>query len=278
MKKIKKNNILIIFLLFILITISFSGCAQVRTMTITNQDGSIEEQVFVSLDEKAIVEAGYTVSDVKDDISSVALREARAMINKLEQKIALDLFDATEETKQILNGFKNGLVVLSNNWEKNEYVVSVKFKNIDVYKYYYNIIEDTKTETQTEEHFFYNKISFSGSTMYLKHKELYDRTNLEFSLKYAGLLDSESNELLYTYKTDLRRQHSNADYITKHDGEYYHTWIVEDVETEEILFHYNIANAGNWILIAIGISLVACGVMVVVHLIVSKVKNKSNDI
>jgi len=44
------------------------------------------------------------------------------------------------------------------------------------------------------------------------------------------------------------------------------------------LFHYNIANAGNWILIAIGISLVACGVMVVVHLIVSKVKNKSNDI
>ena len=59
---------------------------------------------------------------------------------KLEKQASEPVLIKTEETKQILNGFKNGLVILSNNWEKNEYVVSVKFKNIDVYKYYYNII------------------------------------------------------------------------------------------------------------------------------------------
>ncbi|MBO5954685.1 MAG: hypothetical protein J6Q13_01805, partial [Clostridia bacterium] len=259
MEKIKKNKILIIFILFILITITFSGCAQVRTMTITNQDGSIEEQVFVSLDSKAIVEAGYEVEDIKDDISSTAVNEAKDMINKLNQKLDYDIFNATTETRQILNTFKNGIVVLSNNWENNEYVVSVKFKNIDVYRYYYGITEEPKIEYQTEEYFFYNKVSFSGSTMFMKHKDLYDRLNLKFSIRYMGLINSESNELLYTYKTDLHRQHSNADYITKLDGEYYHTWVVEDIENEEILFHYNVANSGNGILIAIGISLVACG-------------------
>ena len=277
MQKIKNNKILIVFILFILITITFSGCAQVRAMTITNQDGSIEEQVFVSLDSKAIIEAGYEVDDVKNDISSTAVNEAKDMINKLNQKLDYDIFNATTETRQILNTFKNGIVVLSNNWENNEYVVSVKFKNIDVYRYYYGITEEPKIEYQTEEHFFYNKVSFSGSTMFLKHKDLYERLNLKFSIRYMGLINSESNELLFTYKTDLHRQHSNADYISKLDGEYYHTWVVEDVENEEILFHYNVANSGNWMMIAIGASVVACGIMLIINAIVEQVKKRKTN-
>ena len=265
---------IIVFLLLIMLAIYFCGCAQVRAMTITNDDGSVEEQVYVSLDAKAVFEAGYDLLDLKQDISATALSEANQMIENLNLKVINDLQNATEETQQELKKYYNGIDVLSNNWKNNEYVVSIKFKNIDVYKYYYNISENAKAETKTEKHFFYNKISFAGSTMYIKHHELYQRTKNLFSLHYFNLIDSESNELLYTYTTDLRRQHSNADYVTYQDGKYYHTWVVEDVENTEILFHYNIANSGNWILLAIGISLVACGIMFGFYFILKNLKKE----
>ncbi len=261
-----------LFLLLILLTISFCGCASVRAMTIENEDGSIEEQVYVSLDPNAVIEKGYNIEILKSDISSTALAESGKFITNLEQKIFQDKINATKETIQVLESFENGISVLSNNWNGNDYVISVKFKNIDVYKYYYGITESSKLETTIEENFFYNKVSFAGSTMYVKHNDLYNKLNMAFLLKYSGLIESESNELLYTYTTDLHRQHSNADYVTKLNGKYYHTWVVEDVETEEILFYYNIANTGNWILVCVGISIVACLVMFIVSFLLNKNK------
>jgi len=55
------------------------------------------------------------------------------------------------------------------------------------------------------------------------------------------------------------------------------TWIVEDVENEEIIFHYNIANAGNWILIAIVVSLLVCGTLFIVYFIKEKHKKLTKN-
>ncbi len=269
-KSISKK--LILFLLLIVLTVSLCGCASVRAMTITNIDGSIEEQVYVSLNIEEILKNNkYSINEIKQDVETTAINIGNNIKNNLEQKIFVDLLTCTEDTKETLKEFRDGIEILSNNWKNNNiYLISIKFKNIDVYKYYYNIKDNSKVETKTVKHFLYNKIYFYGNTMYLKYNELYNSIKQEFENKYVGLIDSPSNELLYTYKTDLRRQHSNADYITRSNGEYYHTWIVEDVENEEILFHYTVANKGVWILISVGISLLVCGILFIVY----KLKNK----
>jgi hypothetical protein len=55
---------------------------------------------------------------------------------------------------------------------------------------------------------------------------------------------------------------------------YYHTWVVENVETEQILFHYTVANTGAWILVCVGISLIVCGILFIVHFVKNKTKEK----
>jgi len=276
MQKIKTKKIILILLLIIL-AFCFCGCAMVRAVTITNQDGSIEEMVFVSLNENEVLNSGYNISTLKKEITLTAKEEASQIVERLNNKILTDSLSATDDTKEILKTYKNGITVYSSVWKDNNYLISIKFKNIDVYCYYYGINQNSKLETKTEKHFLYDKVSFGGSTMFLKHNELYQKINNQFSLKYMGLVNSDTNQLLYTYTTNLRRQHSNADYVNRYAGQYYHTWIVEDVENEEIIFHYNIANAGNWILIAIVVSLLVCGTLFIVYFIKEKHKKLTKN-
>ena len=280
-KIIKKFNILILFIMSLFcVTFIFSACAQVRVMTITNTDNTIDEFVTVTLDQKAVNESGYDFEDVKLDIKTTSTTAAESMVEKLNKKINVDMLLANNDTKKILTEFYDGVSVVSSEWNSNVFAIGIRFKNIDVYKYYYNIQENTKTEMKTEEHFFYDKVYYYGSTMYVKHHDLYDSLNTYYSAKYPNLINSESNELLYTYKTELRRQHSDADYITKQDGEYYHTWIVDkDNINKPIILYYNIANPESYIIIAIGVAVLSTATLLGIGALISfvKFKKEKND-
>lgn len=254
--KMKNKIIKLSFVFMLLISATtFSACAQVRAMTITNQDDTIDELVSVSLDQVAIVDAGYNITSVKNDIETNSLSIAEDMKNELNLRVAKDMLTATTETKKILLDFKDGISVVKSSWENNTYVIGIRFKNIDIYKYYYDITDNQKVEMQREEHFFYDKVYYYASTMYVKHNALYNSCYNYFSAKYPNLIESETNELLYSYKTDLRRQHSDADYITYNNGEYYHTWVVDSDNLDEpIMLYYNIANPENYIIISLGIT------------------------
>ena len=261
-KKLTNNLIKSIFLvlMLVIVALSFCGCAQVRVMTITNEDNTIDEMVTITIVPETLNEAGYSpqqIIELKNDIMIKSQAQAQVMKDDLNEKIFKDLlltFD--NETREVLNSFKDGISVVKSDWRDNTYAIGIRFKNIDVYKYYYDIKENAKTEMQEEEHFFYNKVYYYASTMYVKHQDLYNKVNAYYSSQYPGLINSESNELLYTYKTDLRRQHSDADYITYESGEYYHTWIVDPNNLDEpIMLYYNIANPENWIIVSLLITL-----------------------
>jgi len=101
-------------------------------------------------------------------------------------------------------------------------------------------------------------------------------------MQYPDLINSETNELLYTYKTDLRRQHSDADYITKQDGYYYHTWVVDPNNLDEpIMLYYNIANSENWIIVSLlatlGLTIVLSGVGLGIYFIKKRNKNEEQE-
>ena len=273
------RKILMICLL-VVVTISFCACSSVRTMTVTNADGTIDELVYISLDTQALIDAGYDNLDIESmqtDITTTAMREASNIVDNFKQSIDdLLAFNFTMDfkTRTDLLNIRDGLEVVTSSWQDNTYVIGLRFSDINVYRYYYNITEEAEVQPTNEEHFLYTKVIYSGLNMYVNYSDLYLKLNQEFSAKYPEFIENE-NELLYTYVTESRREHSDADFVTRLDGNYYHTWIVNgDNLGEEITLYYNIANRGNCILLCIGISILVCGVLLIIGLIVDKHKKK----
>lgn len=273
------RKILMICLL-VVVTISFCACSSVRTMTVTNTDGTIDELVYISLDTQALIDAGYDNLDIESmqtDITTTAMREASNIVDNFKQSIDdLLAFNFTMDfkTRTDLLNIRDGLEVVTSSWQDNTYVIGLRFSDINVYRYYYNITEEAEVQPTNEEHFLYTKVIYSGLNLYVNYSDLYLRLNQEFSAKYPEFIENE-NELLYTYVTESRREHSDADFVTRLDGNYYHTWIVDGNNLgEEITLYYNIANRGNCILLCIGISILVCGVLLIIGLIVDKHKKK----
>lgn len=280
LKKLINISLKPIFLILILFTVlTFSACAQVRVMTITNEDDTIDEIVSVILSVEEIESKGYNIKNLKDDIETNSKVQAQQMANQLNNQIMMDLIlTHDQDTIQTLNSYKNGIEVIESDWENETYSIGIRFKNIDIYKYYYHIKDNVKTETYIKEHFFYDKVYYYASTMYVKHHDLYDIVSEYYSSQYPGLIETENNELLYTYETDLRRQHSDADYITRQDGKYYHTWVVDSNNIDEpIMLYYNVANPENWILLSLCVTIGVTIILCVIAGVISLTKKKKED-
>ena len=132
---IKKSiqSLLIILMLFI-IALTFSACAQVRVMTITNADDTIDEIVTVSISVEEILNSGYNVSELKLDIETKSQAQAQTMKDNLNDKIFKDLLRVGDaESVAVLNSFLDGISVIKSDWKDNTYAIGIRFKNIDVY-------------------------------------------------------------------------------------------------------------------------------------------------
>jgi len=254
MAKTRIKQVLLIFMLLIM-SVCFCACGEINSSIITNSDGSVEEIVVVLLDAEEIEKTKVDINSLRSEIEYDAKAQAQAMKDRLNYKIQFDLLRTIDkETINILTSYLDGITIKeSKAWnETNSYGISVKFKNIDVYKYYYNISEDSNVTMYEEKHFFYNKVYWYGNTMYLKHKELYETLKTKYETKYPSLINYENVELTYTYEADLHRLHSDADRIESYNGKYYHTWIVDEENVDQkIMFYYNIANTYNWIIVSL---------------------------
>lgn len=244
-------------------------------MMLINNDGTVEEIVQVELNQTKIEQAGYSYLEVVKDVEQVANNQIDAMINLLNKKVELDLLVLEdEESKKTLSAYKNGIEKTVKK-DSGEIFISAKFKTVDVYKYYYNINSSNKVERKIEKHFFYDKVYYYSNTSFLKHYELFNALKDYFSVKYPQFADMGENELLYTYKTDSRREHSDADYVKRDGLDYYHTWVVDADEVDRsIMFYYNIANSEVFILLGIVVALVCGGVMTIIAFALKKKDRK----
>ncbi len=274
-----KSLRIIICVLLLAVVLCFSACASVRTMTVSNEDGTIDELVYVTLNEEEIEAAGYTVDEMKNRISTSSLNEAQQIVYNFNMRISRDINSTTDsETIFTLNSFINGINVVGDSWEDDTYVIGIRFKNSNVYRYYYGISDESSTKTYTEEHFFYNRIYYYGLSMYVDYSDLYQRLNAYYSTYYPNLVDSENNELLYTYITDLRREHSDANYITELDGKYYHTWVIDQNNIDqELVIYYNIANRANCMLVLLGCGILISGILLLIAWLINRKNNKKED-
>ncbi len=275
--KSKINRILCAILLLTVVFI-FSACCEVRAMTVVNDNGTIDELVYVTLNNQQISNTGYSITDIKQDVSNTGFVEAKKIVEEFDKRIYVEILStADEDTKEELRRLLGGIEILGNEWKGNDYLIGLRFRNNKVYRHYYNISGESSVKPREEKHFFYDKIIYEGMTMYVNYNSLYNNIYNKYTEKYPELISSE-NKIMYTYVSNLRREHSDADFITKMNGKYYHTWELEDGKTDlKITLYYNVANRSNWILVCVGTSILVGGILLIIGLIIEKSKkNKEN--
>ncbi len=273
----KKISAILISIMLCVVTLLFSGCGSVRSMTMTNADGTIDELVYIELDEEQVKAADYNIKELELDISLTGERIAQGYVDTFVREMSKKSGEAKTEEKQIFyNRAASGIKIIKSQWQENTGVLGIKFLNNDVYKLFYGITDENTNEPLEEKHLFYSKISYVGHSKYIAYSSLYDELKIYYEAKYPNLIKEDSGELLYTFVTNYRRERSNADYVTKMDGQYYHTWVIDSLD-EEIVIYYNTLNRGNMIIAVVIFSLIVCAILNLI-VFVKKKKAKATNV
>lgn len=248
MVKIAKKFLIVLIMLFT--TISFCACSTTRFETTYNDDGSIEQRIYITLNK---AELGEEYVDLYSEVMGIAQQQIESeRANFLINNLDFSLNDI--------------LPIAPTTIDEQNFVVGWWFKNETVYNAFYEINQNNIATYKVKEHFFYKKVYQTGYTM-LSHPKLervYSRIYAQIvSLhpNFAGM--EQQNEMRYTMIFDLRREKSNADIVEKKNGKYYHTWIMSDTR-QPIEIYFIVANRANWILVCLGVGIVVCGVLCIV--------------
>ncbi len=273
-KQIKFSLKILCLALIFVVAFGFCACSNVNATTIANEDGSIDELVTITLDKQKFADAGYTnYYDVQAYISDNANLVVKYLIEQFNKKVALDIKNYANWNK--LSQTKNTGV-----WEGDTFKIGLHYQDLRAYKFCYGITEEISSEPVVEKHFLYTKYITKGFTMYASYNWLYQQLYQEFSDYFSENcpeLLNEKCELTYTHRLTYRRQKSDADYVQKIDGKYYHTWKLKEGETNKVItIYYNLANRSNCILVCILASLALCTVLLLIGFVITKVKNKKN--
>ena len=267
MAKIKNLSLKMLFVVLLFaITICFSACAEIRSLTVTNKDGSIEEIVYISLDGKQLAEANQDILQLQAQIKTDCQNVATIIMGKFLNRIEVD------QAEKYATSFD---VLISKNWVDDCFSIRLKFENRQVYNYYYGIDEQSTTEPTSEHHFLYDKVAICKEIGLLGFNENSLVGNLReyFAENYAEqVLDFSNCKFVYSVEADSRREHSNADFVSKVDGKYYHSWQLDlNGQTRKIELYYNLANRANCVLLCVLIGLGVSGVLLVVGIVAAKI-------
>jgi len=284
MKKFK--NLMLICLMFIFI-FSFTGCKTTKAQATPNiTDADVIEVVQLDLDLNKIIGTDNTgVANVKNEIRAIAKLICDEMNTKLNNKINTQLLDenTTEETKKVLLGYRNGMKFSDLNFKLDGTVVRyefcVKYKDVNLYKYYYNEKGEESHTVDLSGNFFYNKIRIVGDETSLTHREFSEKCEVGLKLYFYNIIKEYKDYMVFNLHASKRRLKSNSDFQEKiSTGNYLHTWIIGENAEDEVQYYYNIANRQNWIMLSIGVTLVIGVILFVISInIKENNKQKTNE-
>ncbi len=263
MKRFLKSSLIICFMLFV--AFGFCACSSTMQMTIVNTDGTIDEMIYISLDEDEITSLGEDFDQLKLDITEIATKIATNLI-----------LQYVNGNTQLLTAVQ----LIEPYWyTDNSMYVGIRFANEEIYYSFYGLTSSNTAVWQQENHYFYTKYYQTGNTKFVLESSLITSITEQIIEKYPNFVQAE-NTLIYTYVTDDNRLHSDADYINNVSGNYYHSWIIDSDNLEEtITVYYILANRGHVILVCIGVGLIVCAILCAIAFIPKrKNKNKNNNI
>ena len=274
-----KFNIISISIMLLLICFCLCGCTEVNFVTYHNDDGSILEYVYLTVDEQTLVNNGYNIDAVKFEIQSNSYLEAKNLVEEYQNKL-YNQYSNHLITNDEYTNYYNGIKIMEQKWENGEYVIGLQYTNSNVYKKYYQLLNNSQftQNTQQVKKLFYTKTYYYGTTNYGDYT-IFNRIYNYYSNTVFAQFSPQDTTLNYSYSVSSRRFHSDADTVNlDSNGNYIHTWKVNPDEPSKQIYFYTIsANRSVWIIFSIVIGLGACAILCIVGVFIS-IKNKKSNL
>lgn len=276
-----KKTVLKSVLCFVLIMVSivFCGCSQVNFINYTDENGIYTEVLEITLDETKFENLNKAKQDISDAVNSTLLSKYSTYTMNINMK--LNEFKYDSEKQDLYVAYQDLLDDVT--WEthnfddKNYFYIKLMFASTSSYLIFYDITEKNFSEKEVTKGLFYNTINYKGNLGYYIQHSLYSTLRHSPYLdKYFETFSEEDVDLTYSYLAGSSRYKSNADEVFYvGEGLYSHTWKVDTNNMDkEIHFSLRIANRWIWYVLAIGISLIVCVILILTALIMHFLKKK----
>jgi len=278
----KKKNTYLKIIGFLIMVISLSiclcGCSEVNFVTYHNSDGTIQEYVYLIVDDDILRQHGYQPNQAKIEIRTHAHSEATQLLEEYQNKIILQYQNKTIDSNEYTSLF-DGVKVIEQDWEDSKYIIGFEYKSSTIYKKYYELMNNASFNNNTKEikKLFYTKTYYYGTANYSDYSIFNRVYDYYANSKFSNISPEETN-LTYSYTVSTKRFHSDADKVTlDSNGNYIHTWNINPNEPARPIYFYTIsANRSMWILVCIGIGLLTTAALGIIGLIIYCKNNKIN--
>ena len=272
----RKLMLLVTSFVLIIVSIFFVGCSKVNYTSGKDINDNIVEQVSAKIDESNFIGTDLLIR--KSQISNIAKNTLQTKLNDYNSKVNSMIVEAhlqgeTEKEikyKQLLKE----ITVSEPEWDGNTFYVNASFQSESAYLIFYGLSERNFKEKYTTEQWLYNTIHYKGSLGYYQNYGLYNTLKRDIQFVFPEFT-SEDTTLTYSYLTQSRRYHSNADTKVHTQDGYLHTWKVDNIN-QEIEFTLKIANRQNWYILAILIGFSFTLILSIVALILVIIKRHKN--
>ncbi|MDD3862571.1 MAG: hypothetical protein PHV79_01785, partial [Clostridia bacterium] len=222
-----------------------------------------------------------TLGETQENFNLI-LNEARSSLeNTLAAQLTEKVNSNTElETEKKANYLRN--IIVSVRATENNVLVQINYGTVEMWQFF------SGKETALE--YKYSFLTYDAINTLKPRISSFqfggaETTTPEFLYDYIGsvLLTQfgaqaseiiENPEYTYSYITSKRRVHSNADENFFHDGYWYHTWSIEDMDDSFIKLYTTHANSVVWYLISLGLT----AVFMATAWLVAKYKFKNNNL
>ena len=272
----------IVFILMAIFCFTLTGCAKID-YTFLN-DGKKLTQIFsVEIDNEKLTQSGVNPLEIKTIVNEKILKHLTIYNASYESAVNTLMLNDHIDVKTA-NLLKEAVVTQAPIWLNNKVSCQLTFNTVvsdtqtieymNVYYLYYQgelYPEVEESDIQTDgmiRRLTENDFTIFNSSIASTYKQ-----DIESALTDAEIEVDEDIKYSYTYGTQFRRVHSDADSIS-YDGTYYlHSWNLENAE-EKITLYRIYANQWIWYIIAAGIGILTAGILLIVCLVKKKKANR----
>jgi len=272
-------NITLLSIMLILICFCLCGCANVNFVTYHNDDGSIHEYVYLTIDEQLLQKHGYDVEAVKIEIETNSYLEVKNLIDEYQHKL-YEHYTQNLLTSKEYTTLYNGVKIIEQKWNNSNFIVGLEYKNSTIYKKYHELLNGLsfKSNTKQIKKLFYTKTYYYGTTNYGDYT-IFNRIYNYYANTVFASISPQETTLNYSYSVSTSRFHSDADNVAMDsNGNYIHTWKVNPNEPAgQICFYTISANRGVWIITCIMVGLTVTAILCMVGTI-NMLKNRNKNL
>ncbi len=244
----------------------FCGCATTEMVVKENADGSIELYTFVDMSLTKLQEENIITAEDVIKLKSAVETNASEVLARVKAEFRYNISDAYKKNK-ISSDEKNTLfssLEIYTGWDNNVYAVKLIFKSKKAYDVYTKFGENVSVKYEVEERFWVTKYSQKFQNPLGRKREIFlggsafeyfvIKSNSYMKENFTAEQISQFPEfkMYYTYMSNNKRLHSDAEVVDKSLEGTVHTWeINKNNYQKEIEFYSLSANKVVWYLLAL---------------------------